>query len=36
MLPLIRAFVERVDAGAKTIHIDVPPGLLDTAEAEEA
>ena len=36
MLPLIRAFVERVDAGAKTIHIDVPPGLLDATEAEEA
>ncbi len=36
LLPLVRAFVVRVDVAAKTIHVDVPPGLLDPAEAESA
>ena len=36
LLPLIRAFVMRVDVAAKTISIDVPPGLLDATQAEEA
>ncbi len=36
MLPLVRAFVARVDVGAKTIAVTVPPGLLDPANADEA
>ncbi len=36
LLPLVRAFVARVDIAAKQIHVTVPPGLLDPAEAEEA
>ncbi len=35
-LPLVRAFVARVDVASKTIHVSVPPGLLDPAQAEEA
>ncbi len=35
-LPLVRAFVARVDVAHKTIHVTVPPGLLDPAAAEEA
>jgi 16S rRNA processing protein RimM len=36
LLPLVRAFVARVDVDAKEIHVTVPPGLLDPAEADEA
>ncbi len=36
LLPLVRAFVAGVDIDAKTIHITVPPGLLDPAAADEA
>jgi 16S rRNA processing protein RimM len=36
LLPLVRAFITRVDLARKTIHISVPPGLLDPAEADEA
>jgi 16S rRNA processing protein RimM len=36
MVPLVRAFVKRVDVGAKRILVELPAGLLDSAEAEEA
>jgi 16S rRNA processing protein RimM len=36
MLPLVRAFIREVDLAARRIRVDVPPGLLDPAEAEEA
>lgn len=36
MLPLVRAFVREIDVAAKTIRIDVPPGLLDPENAAEA
>ncbi len=35
-LPLVRAFVARVDVAHKTIHVTVPPGLLDPGNAAEA
>jgi 16S rRNA processing protein RimM len=35
MLPLVRAFVARVDIAAKRIFVTVPRGLLDPAEADE-
>jgi 16S rRNA processing protein RimM len=34
LLPLVRAFVARVDVASKTIAVTVPPGLLDPAQAE--
>jgi 16S rRNA processing protein RimM len=36
LLPLVKAFIARVDTAQKTIHVTVPPGLLDPAEADEA
>jgi len=36
MVPLVRAFVKRVDVGARRISVELPPGLLDSQEAEEA
>jgi len=36
LLPLVRAFVARVDVARKQIHVTVPPGLLDPAEADQA
>ena len=36
LLPLVRAFVARVDVGRKEIHVTVPPGLLDPTEADQA
>ena len=36
MVPLVRAFVKRVDVGAKRILVELPAGLLDASEAEEA
>jgi 16S rRNA processing protein RimM len=36
MVPLVRAFVNDVDVRAKRIHVALPPGLLDSREAEEA
>ncbi len=35
-VPLVGAFVRRIDVAAKTIHVDVPPGLLDPADAVDA
>jgi ribosomal 30S subunit maturation factor RimM len=35
-LPLVKAFIARVDVANKAIHITVPPGLLDPSEADEA
>jgi 16S rRNA processing protein RimM len=36
LLPLVRAFVARVDVERREIHVTVPPGLLDPAQADEA
>jgi 16S rRNA processing protein RimM len=36
MVPLVRAFVKAVDVQAKRIDVELPPGLLDSGEAEEA
>ncbi len=36
MVPLVRAFIVAVDVARKEIRVDVPAGLLDPADAEEA
>ena len=36
IVPLVRAFVKEVDVRAKRIRVELPPGLLDAREAEEA
>ena len=36
LVPLVRAFIVRIDVERKEIHVDVPPGLLDPAGADEA
>ncbi len=36
IVPLVRAFIVAVDVSRKELRIDVPPGLLDPAAAEEA
>jgi 16S rRNA processing protein RimM len=36
MLPMVRAFIRTIDIGARRIVVDVPPGLLDPEQAEEA
>jgi 16S rRNA processing protein RimM len=36
LVPLVRAFIKRVDVRAKRITVDLPAGLLDAREAEEA
>jgi 16S rRNA processing protein RimM len=36
MVPLVRAFVKRVDVRARRISVELPPGLLDSHEADEA
>ena len=36
MVPLVRAFVKAVDVRAKRISVELPAGLLDSGEAEEA
>ena len=36
MVPLVRAFVKNVDVRMKRITVEVPAGLLDAGEAEEA
>ncbi len=36
MVPLVRAFVKYVDVRARRITVELPPGLLDSAEADEA
>jgi 16S rRNA processing protein RimM len=36
IVPMVRAFVKKVDVRAKRITVELPPGLLDSREAEEA
>jgi len=36
MVPLVRAFVKSVDVRARRISVELPPGLLDSQEADEA
>ncbi len=36
MVPLVRAFVKEVDVREKRINVELPAGLLDSGEAEEA
>ena len=36
LLPLVQAFIARVDIASKTISVTVPPGLLDPEVADEA
>ena len=36
LVPMVRAFVRTVDVRAKRITVDVPAGLIDAAEADEA
>lgn len=36
MVPLVRAFVREVNVAAKRILVELPPGLLDAREADEA
>jgi ribosomal 30S subunit maturation factor RimM len=36
MVPLVRAFVRGIDVGARRITVDLPPGLLDPSEADQA
>jgi len=36
MVPLVRAFVRNVDVAAKRIVVELPDGLLDARDAEEA
>ncbi len=36
MVPLVGAFVRAIDVGAKRITVELPPGLLDQREADEA
>ena len=36
MVPLVGAFVKAVDVGAKRIAVELPPGLIDAREADEA
>ncbi len=36
IVPMVRAFVKTIDLRAKRITVELPPGLLDMSEAEEA
>jgi 16S rRNA processing protein RimM len=36
MVPLVRAFVKGIDVRARRISVELPPGLLDSREADEA
>jgi 16S rRNA processing protein RimM len=36
MVPLVRAFVRGIDVGARRIIVDLPTGLLDPREADQA
>ena len=36
MVPLVRAFVREVAVDARRIVVDLPPGLLDPTQADEA
>jgi 16S rRNA processing protein RimM len=36
IVPMVRAFVKGVDVRARRISVELPPGLLDAAEADEA
>ncbi len=36
MVPLVRAFVRGIDVDARRITVDLPAGLLDPREADEA
>jgi 16S rRNA processing protein RimM len=36
MVPLVRAFVKGVDVRARRISVELPPGLLDARDADEA
>lgn len=36
MVPLVRAFVRAIDVGARRISVELPAGLLDPREADEA
>jgi 16S rRNA processing protein RimM len=36
MVPLVRAFVRAVDVARRQIVVELPPGLLDPAQADEA
>ena len=36
MVPMVRAFVKGIDVDARRISVDLPPGLLDSREADEA
>jgi 16S rRNA processing protein RimM len=36
MVPLVGAFVKEIDVGAKRISVELPPGLIDLRQADEA
>ena len=36
LVPMIREFIKSIDMDARRIVVDLPPGLLDSSEAEEA
>lgn len=36
LVPLVAQFITSIDVQAKCIHVDLPPGLLDDANAERA
>ncbi len=36
MVPMVRAFVKAIDVSARRIGVELPPGLLDSQEADEA
>jgi 16S rRNA processing protein RimM len=36
MVPMVSAFIKRIDTAGKRIIVDLPAGLLDTENAEEA
>ncbi len=35
-IPMVSAFIKAIDTNKKEIHVDLPAGLLDPAQAEEA
>lgn len=35
-IPMVSAFIKAIDTNKKAIHVDLPVGLLDPAQAEEA
>jgi 16S rRNA processing protein RimM len=36
MVPMVRAFVKAIDVGARRIVVELPPGLLDSQDADQA